>query len=134
MINFYPSFWYRWFDKSFSLLLTKNAHAAVNFEHAWGDGVAVLRYFNEMYKDKKVIVEGCQATMEGVASLDFALTPNLKSSIEKTRSAVEEKCRSLSTDVMQYHKYGKKDIKKFQLSPDALMQLAFQVKKNQLLQ
>ena len=89
----------------------------------------MLRYFNEMYKDKKIIAEGCQATMEGVASLDFTLTPNLKSSIERARSTVEEKCNNLSTDVMQYHKYGKKDIKKFQLSPDALMQLAFQVKK-----
>ena len=25
--------------------------AALNFEHAWGDGVAVMRYFNEISKD-----------------------------------------------------------------------------------
>lgn len=24
---------------------------SVNFEHAWGDGVAVLRFFNELYMD-----------------------------------------------------------------------------------
>ena len=119
---------YRWFDKSFSLLLTKNAHAAVNFEHAWGDGVAVLRYFNEVYKDSKVNAQGCQATMEGVASLDFSLTPNLKLAIERARSSVEENCKTLNTNTLQYQKYGKKDIKKFQLSPDALMQLGFQVK------
>ena len=118
---------FRWFDKSFSLLLTKGAHAAVNFEHAWGDGVAVLRYFNEVYKDKKFNTQGCQATMEGVANLDFHLTPNLKSAIEKARSSVEENCNSLSTNIMQYQKYGKKEIKKFQMSPDAIMQLAFQV-------
>jgi hypothetical protein len=28
-----------------------NILASVNFEHSWGDGVAVLRYFNEVYKD-----------------------------------------------------------------------------------
>ena len=99
----------------------------MNFEHAWGDGVAVLRYFNEVYKDKKVNAQGCQATMEGVANLDFNLTPNLTSSIEKAKSDVEEQCSNLSTNVMQYQKYGKKDIKKFQMSPDAIMQLAFQV-------
>ena len=33
----------RWFDKSFQLIVTENAKAAVNFEHAWGDGLAVLR-------------------------------------------------------------------------------------------
>ena len=24
---------------------------ALNFEHAWGDGVAIMRYFNEIAKD-----------------------------------------------------------------------------------
>lgn len=41
----------RWFDKSFSLFVDKGGKAAVNFEHSWGDGVAVLRYFQDIYKD-----------------------------------------------------------------------------------
>ena len=28
----------RWFDKSFSIIVAKNGEAALNFEHAWGDG------------------------------------------------------------------------------------------------
>lgn len=35
----------RWFDKSFSLIITKDGFAGLNFEHSWGDGVAILRYF-----------------------------------------------------------------------------------------
>ena len=109
--------------------MSGNAHAAINFEHAWGDGVAVLRYFNEVFKDKKVILADGQSqpTMEGVADLDFTLTPNVKTAVEHARKLVDEKCKSLSTNVLQYHKFGKKDIKKLKLSPDALMQLAFQV-------
>lgn len=34
----------RWFDKSFSLIVTKDGYAGINFEHSWGDGVAVLRF------------------------------------------------------------------------------------------
>lgn len=41
----------RWFDKSFSLIVAKDGVAGVNFEHSWGDGVAVLRYFQDIYKD-----------------------------------------------------------------------------------
>lgn len=41
----------RWFDKSLSLIVAKDGTAAVNFEHSWGDGVAVLRFFNEVYKE-----------------------------------------------------------------------------------
>ena len=28
----------RWFDKSFSLIVTANGETGLNFEHAWGDG------------------------------------------------------------------------------------------------
>lgn len=35
----------RWFDKSFSIILSKDGYGGINFEHSWGDGVAVLRYF-----------------------------------------------------------------------------------------
>lgn len=41
----------RWFDKSFSLIVTKDGTAGLNFEHSWGDGVAVLRYFQDIYHD-----------------------------------------------------------------------------------
>ena len=41
----------RWFDKSISLIVCKDGTASVSFEHSWGDGVAVLRYFNEIYND-----------------------------------------------------------------------------------
>lgn len=41
----------RWFDKSFSLIVAQDGVAGVNFEHSWGDGVAVLRYFQDIYKD-----------------------------------------------------------------------------------
>lgn len=34
----------RWFDKSFSLIVTNDGYAGINFEHSWGDGVAVLRF------------------------------------------------------------------------------------------
>lgn len=41
----------RWFDKSFSLIVSKDGVAGLNFEHSWGDGVAVLRYFQDIHKD-----------------------------------------------------------------------------------
>ena len=39
----------RWFDKSFNIIVAANGKAGIAWEHAWGDGVAVLRFFNEMY-------------------------------------------------------------------------------------
>jgi carnitine O-palmitoyltransferase 2 len=39
----------RWFDKSFSLIITRSGKVAVNFEHSWGDGVCVLRMCNDVH-------------------------------------------------------------------------------------
>lgn len=44
---------FRWFDKSFTLICAANGAAGLNFEHSWGDGVAVLRYFQDIYNDSK---------------------------------------------------------------------------------
>ena len=35
------------------MILSKDAWAGVTFEHAWGDGVAVLRFFNDIHADSK---------------------------------------------------------------------------------
>lgn len=43
----------RWFDKSFNLITTKDGWAGLNFEHAWGDGVAVMRFFNDIDRESK---------------------------------------------------------------------------------
>lgn len=42
---------FRWFDKSISLIIAEDGTAGVHFEHSWGDGVAVLRFFNDIYED-----------------------------------------------------------------------------------
>ena len=36
------------FDKSFQIIVCENGKAAVNFEHSWGDGIAVLRFMNDV--------------------------------------------------------------------------------------
>lgn len=41
----------RWFDKSFNLIVCADGTAGLNFEHSWGDGVGVLRYFQDISKD-----------------------------------------------------------------------------------
>ena len=40
----------RWFDKSFSFIVTPNGQLGMSFEHSWGDGVAVLRMCNDVFK------------------------------------------------------------------------------------
>ncbi|KAF5300377.1 hypothetical protein FQR65_LT00998 [Abscondita terminalis] len=121
----------RWFDKSLSVIVSKYGKAGINFEHSWGDGVAVLRYFQDIYKDvkenayihpdtKPYIDQTC------VRNLDFKLDDNIKNTIVETSKAYENKCKSLNFDFIEMENYGKNFCKKHLLSPDAVMQLGFQ--------
>ncbi|XP_072246358.1 carnitine O-palmitoyltransferase 2, mitochondrial [Leuresthes tenuis] len=124
----------RWYDKSFSVIVTKDGQAAINFEHSWGDGVAVLRVQNEIFKDttEKPLVHPGSAVAAvdsacAVRRLHFNLNTELESSIKKAKENFDSAVSKLTIDAMEFRKGGKEQLKKSKLSPDAIAQLAFQM-------
>ncbi|XP_072938718.1 carnitine O-palmitoyltransferase 2, mitochondrial [Epargyreus clarus] len=121
----------RWFDKSFSLIVTKDGVSGINFEHSWGDGVAVLRFFQDIYKEtttKPFIHPDSKPsnTNNTVSKLDFKLDDKSKEFVNKARKEYEDWCNSLSIDYILYEELTKEACKKFKVSPDCIMQLGFQ--------
>ncbi|GFO20586.1 carnitine o-palmitoyltransferase 2, mitochondrial [Plakobranchus ocellatus] len=125
----------RWYDKSFQLVFPKSGMAACHFEHSWGDGVAVLRYIREVFKDStenacihpETRAAPNAGSSEKVKRLDFTLTPQLKDTITKAKQRFDEATGSLDMHHLQYFKMTKKDLKKTKLSPDSVMQLVIQL-------
>ncbi|KAI4903245.1 hypothetical protein NFI96_022052 [Prochilodus magdalenae] len=124
----------RWYDKSFSIILAKDGQAAVNFEHSWGDGVAVLRFQNEVFKDtteKPLVGPGTQPAAVDSASavrrLEFKLNAELQHGITKAQENFRAAVSRLTIDAMEFKQGGKEQLKKKKLSPDAIAQLAFQM-------
>uniref|UniRef100_A0A8C2G4N1 Carnitine O-palmitoyltransferase 2, mitochondrial n=1 Tax=Cyprinus carpio TaxID=7962 RepID=A0A8C2G4N1_CYPCA len=124
----------RWYDKSFSIILAKDGQAAINFEHSWGDGVAVLRFQNEVFKDtteKPLVGPGSQPaavdSSSAVRRIEFKLNEELKAGITKAKENFQTAVSKLTIDAMEFKKGGKEQLKKKKLSPDAITQLAFQM-------
>lgn len=124
----------RWYDKSFSIILTKDGQAAINFEHSWGDGVAVLRFQNEIFKDtteKPLVHPGSVAAAADSASavrrLQFNLDNDLENGIKTAKENFDSAVSKLTIDAMQFLRGGKEQLKKSKLSPDAVAQLALQM-------
>ncbi|XP_071081825.1 carnitine O-palmitoyltransferase 2, mitochondrial-like [Haliotis cracherodii] len=124
----------RWFDKSFQLILNSAGTAAVNFEHAWGDGVAVLRYFKEVFKDTtekaQVGPDTKPANIDSssdVKRLDFKLDAGIKQAIKEAKEKFDKKTSSLDLHHLEYKRYNKTFAKQHKVSPDAIMQLAIQL-------
>ncbi|XP_034386773.1 carnitine O-palmitoyltransferase 2, mitochondrial-like [Cyclopterus lumpus] len=124
----------RWFDKSFTVILTKDGQAAINFQHSWGDGVAVLLFINEIFKDtteRPLVNPGSAAAAVDSASavrrLKFNLDSELENGIRKAKEYFDSTVSTLTIDAMQFTKGGKAQLKKSKISPDAVAQLAFQM-------
>ncbi|XP_057324058.1 carnitine O-palmitoyltransferase 2, mitochondrial [Microplitis mediator] len=125
----------RWFDKSFSLIMSGDGVAGINFEHSWGDGVAVLRYFKDLKHDieknprfhpeDEASVPGIPAS---VKKLDFKIDDKIREIVRcdfnEYKSWTQDK---LTIDYLIFEEFGKEECKKFKVSPDAVMQLAFQL-------
>lgn len=124
----------RWYDKSFSIILAKDGQAAINFEHSWGDGVAVLRFQNEIFKDtteRPLVNPGSSPAAVDSASfvrrLQFNLDSELENGISKAQENFNSAVSKLTIDALEFKKGGKEQLKKKKLSPDAIAQLAFQM-------
>ncbi len=65
--------------------------------------------------------------MEGVRRLEFNVPASVKEGISSALTEVKETCSSLSVNILQYERYGKEFLKKMNVSPDAVLQLAIQV-------
>uniref|UniRef100_A0A336MKE1 CSON002345 protein n=1 Tax=Culicoides sonorensis TaxID=179676 RepID=A0A336MKE1_CULSO len=125
----------RWYDKSFSLIVAKDGTAGINFEHSWGDGVAVLRYFNEIYKEtieKPFVHPSSQGNVNDdedrvVHKVTFELDQKAMEGITEASKHHKQVVDSLDMNYLKYPGINKDDIKRYQASPDSVMQLAFQL-------
>ena len=59
--------------------------------------------------------------------LAFNLDDKAKNDINTAKEKFDAVCKSLAIDILEYYDLGKKDCKTAQISPDSVMQLAFQV-------
>ncbi|XP_055636894.1 carnitine O-palmitoyltransferase 2, mitochondrial [Toxorhynchites rutilus septentrionalis] len=125
----------RWFDKSFSLIVAKDGTAGVNFEHSWGDGVAVLRYFQEIYKETtnapfvhpELEPKDANASGDVVKLIEFKLDSKIRDGIIAAQNHHNAIIDSLDMNYIKYNGINKNICKQKKISPDSVMQLGFQL-------
>lgn len=124
----------RWLDKSFSFHVSQSGEAGICMEHSWGDGMTMTDILGKIYKDsteQPQVHPGCVAaavdSASAVRQLQFNLDSVLKNSIKKANDNFDLHVSQLCIDFMIFGKGGKETMKKNNLSPDSMAQLAFQM-------
>ena len=122
----------RWFDKSFSLIVAPSGVSAINFEHAWGDGVAVLRFAQDAFKDTIAAPpstpdQAIVAASKAAQPIEFELSDGVKKGIQAAADRLSTEAERLQIVVHEFNNFGKNHIKKIKLSPDGFAQVAYQL-------
>ena len=95
----------------------------------------ILRFFSQDVKadisknawfrpEDRILISNFNPVVE---KLEFHLDEKIRNIIHKEQKIYENWTHSLSVDHMIYEGFGKEECKRFGVSPDAIMQLAFQL-------
>jgi len=122
----------RWWDKSFSINVSKDGTLGINFEHAWGDGVAVLRYtvdtFNLSTAEKASTMATDSAPTEPVNCLKWDVAPSEARRNEVVRAELAKSIKRCDYFVTVFDEFGKRDpIFKSKVKPDPFVQMGMQL-------
>ncbi|CAK9298380.1 unnamed protein product [Gordionus sp. m RMFG-2023] len=126
----------RWFDKSFTLVVFKNARIGFNAEHSWADAPIMAHLVVEMLTmdhSMGYTENGhCKSTTKNLlvplpAKLGWNLKPECKEVIENQFKIATSLLEDVDITLLTHDKYGKGFIKGTRCSPDAYLQMALQL-------
>ncbi|ESL09390.1 carnitine O-palmitoyltransferase II [Trypanosoma rangeli SC58] len=123
----------RWWDKSISVIVTKDGFLAINFEPSWGDGFAALRYTQDVLnhsimRSSRGMRRDASPT-EGVKQLHWRLTPKLEQEGAKARSRLDADIRRMDLGLCILKGVGLSDpiFRKGSVESDSFLQLVMQL-------
>jgi carnitine O-acetyltransferase len=122
----------RYYDKSIQLLVFQDGRTGINFEHTGFDGHTVLTYVSHIYAHQTDLSQLKPVFPSSVARLNFLLDDKIKNEITAAQIDFQDRSKSLSSSYMNWTQHGKKFITAHGFSPDAYVQMAFQLTQQRL--
>lgn len=135
----------RWYDK-LQLIITKDGKCGINFEHTGVDGHTVLRFASDIYTDSilrfaKLINSNSPSLWKSYSKpnpdksnycceprkLEWNLTKDLSLALRFAETRLSDLIHQNEFSTLEYKKYGMERMKKMGVSPDAYVQMCFQL-------
>lgn len=121
----------RWFDKSFQLLINSDGRSSLNFEHSWGDGVAVLRYFNEVFAESNLHAplpaSSLPAPSADAGPLEWNIDAATAATLQKAGEDFDAFRHSLELQILETKAVSPPFLKSKKIGGDGTYQMGFQL-------
>jgi carnitine O-acetyltransferase len=115
----------RWFDKSVSLVVFADGTAGINVEHCHLDGTTILSFVDTLLGAAPV-----RAATRGVPAwspIEFVLDDALRATAREAAVSFAAYADATATTTLAFGDFGSTRVKGLGMSPDAFVQLAYQL-------
>jgi carnitine O-acetyltransferase len=121
----------RWFDKAVSLIVFADGTAGINVEHCGLDGTTILSFVDTMLAaspEEHAAQSGAAA--QGVPAIEpvtFVLDDALRADIAAAARSFAQYGADTATVTLSFDEFGVDEVKRLRMSPDAFVQVAYQL-------
>ncbi len=115
----------RWFDKSFSLIVFADGTAGINVEHCRLDGTTILSFVDTLLGEPPA-----RPDTRGVpdwAPVELTLDEPLRATAREAAESFAAYAAATATTTLSFADFGSATAKRLGMSPDAFVQLAYQL-------
>lgn len=121
----------RWFDKALSFIVFGDGTAGINVEHCYLDGTTILTFVDSLLNESaEVHSNRSGAVPQGrppVEPVEFVLDDDLRADVAGAGDAFAEFAAATATSTLSLPGSGSDRAKQLGMSPDAFVQMAFQL-------
>lgn len=124
----------RWFDKSVSLVVMENGAAGINIEHCELDGTTALSLVDNLLEAPSIsstsMADDTDDATTLISPIEFTLNDALRKDIRAASVAFSDYANGMASTLVSLDAFGANRAKQLGVSPDALVQLAYQLAHN----
>ncbi|MGW5055080.1 choline/carnitine O-acyltransferase [Actinokineospora sp. NPDC004072] len=117
----------RWFDKAVSLVVFADGRAGINVEHCGLDGTTILAFTDALLRP---IIPRSTAFAPGTPAarpVEFTVDDALRADIAEAAASFADYAAGTATTTVSFPGFGSTAIKALGMSPDAFVQMAYQL-------
>jgi carnitine O-acetyltransferase len=121
----------RWFDKSLSLIVFEDGAAGLNVEHSALDGATIVNFVDATFDHAGHDPLGGPVPkshgMPAWEAIEFVLDPDLRTQVSAAADSFTALAGATATIAVSFDDFGANRAKQLKISPDAFVQMAYQL-------
>jgi carnitine O-acetyltransferase len=115
----------RWFDKAVSFIVFADGQAGINVEHCGLDGTTILSFVDTLLTTP--VPPGPSRGTPSIALVPFTLDDALRADIAAAAESFADFAEATEATIVSFDHFGADTAKQLGMSPDAFVQMAYQL-------